>query len=242
LNKRERKHQAIDKFREGLLQSSVGDKIARLILFGSVLRGETSKESDIDLLVVAIDELKKVEETGAEISFDILLEIGEGVEPLVYCLDQVRYPESYFVYRNARIGREIYRMDEREMRKGEARGYSTLAEHYLEVGERLFGDGEYRVCSDVAYNSAELAAKGLLLLKIDELPSSHRGVVNKFGELYVKSGEVNRELGRKLNDGIRVRNKARYESHAEITEKEALEMIKLAKALIGLSHRLIVDA
>ena len=48
----------------------------------------------------------------------------------------------------------------------------------------------------------------------------------------MKSGEVDRKLGRRLNDGTSVRNKARYDSHADIGEKEAGEMIKLAKALI----------
>ena len=67
---------------------------------------------------------------------------------------------------------------------------------------------------------------------MDEIPTSHRGIVNKFGELYVKSGEVDLELGRRLNDSIRVRNRARYEFHIEIGEKEAREMIELARALI----------
>ena len=125
-------------------------------------------------------------------------------------------------------------MNEREMKKEEARGYLGLAAHYLEVAEGLLKDNEYRVSSDVAYNSAELAAKGLLLFKMDELPTSHRGIVNKFGELYVKSGDVDWKLGRRLNDGIRVRNKARYDSHAEIGEKEAGQMIKLARGVIDL--------
>ena len=134
----ERKHQALDKFKERLLRSSVGDKIARITLFGSLLRGDAGEESDVDLLIGATDDIKKVEEITAEISFDILLEMGEGVEPLVYCLDRLRYPDSYFLFRNARIGKEIYKMDEREMKTEEARGYLALAAHYLEVGQDLF--------------------------------------------------------------------------------------------------------
>jgi len=198
---------------------------------------DAGEENDVDLLIVATSDLKKVEETTSEISFDILLEMGQGVEPLVYCLDRLRYPDSYFLYRNSKIGKEIYKMDELEMKTEESRGYLALAVHYPKVGERLSKDNEYRVSSDVAYNSAELTAKGLLLFKMDELPASHRGVVNKFGELYVKSGEVDWELGRRLNNGIRLSNKARYESHAEIGEKEAGEMIKLARALIDQLRR-----
>jgi len=105
----ERKHQAVDKFRERLLRSSVGNKIARIILFGSLLRGDAGEESDADLLIFATDDIKKVDEITAEISFDILLEMGEGVEPLVYCLDRLRYPDSYFLFRNSKIGKEIYK-------------------------------------------------------------------------------------------------------------------------------------
>jgi len=65
---------------------------------------------------------------------------------------------------------------------------------------------------------------------MDELPTTHRGIVNKIGEIYVKSGEVDWELRRRLNDGIRVRNKARYESHAEIGEKETSAPTLIANA------------
>lgn len=235
----ERKHLAVDKFTEKLLQSSVGDKIARIILFGSLLRKDAGDESDVDLLIVATSELNRVEEKTSEISFDILIEMGEGVEPLVYCLDRLRFPDSYFLYRNSRIGKEIYKMNDHDLKTEEARGYLDLALHYLEVGEQLLKNNEYRVSSDIGYNSAELVAKGLLLFKMDELPTSHRGIVNKFGELYVKTQEVEWELGRKLNNGIRVRNRARYESHAEIREEEAGEIINLARTLIDqLSRKL----
>lgn len=234
-----RKHLAVDKFTERLLQSSVGDKIARIILFGSLLRKDAGDESDVDLLIVATSELNRVEEKTSEISFDILIEIGEGVEPLVYCLDRLRFPDSYFLYRNSRIGKEIYKMNDHDLKTEEARGYLDLALHYLEVGEQLLKDNEYRVSSDIGYNSAELAAKGLLLFKMDELPTSHRGIANKFGELYVKSEEVEWELGSRLNNGIRVRNRASFESHAEIREEEAGEITNLARALIDqLSRKL----
>ena len=68
----ERKHQALDKFKERLLRSSVGNRIARIILFGSLLRSDAGEESDVDLLILATDDIKKVEGITAEISFDIL--------------------------------------------------------------------------------------------------------------------------------------------------------------------------
>ncbi|MBE0479168.1 nucleotidyltransferase domain-containing protein [Candidatus Aerophobetes bacterium] len=129
----EKKYQTLDEFKERLLQSSVGNKIARIILFGSVLKEKPTKDSDIDLLVIATGDIKKVEDFCSKLSFDVLLKTGEGIEPLVYCIDQLQYPTSYFLYRVKNKGKEIYKMDEQRVKMEEARGYLSLAIHYLKA-------------------------------------------------------------------------------------------------------------
>lgn len=233
----ERKYQAAEEFKKRLLKSLLGDKVAKIILFGSLLKGEAKEDSDIDLLVIATDHIREVEKICSEISFDLILEMQEGVEALVYCLDQVRYPISYFLHHNCQTGKEIYKMKEENLKRSESEGYLTLAKHYLGVAQQIFDWKEWRVCVDVVYNSAELAAKGLLILKLDDLPTSHRGIVNKFGELYVKTGEVGLEMGRSFNEGLKLRNKARYEPHATIEQKDAEVMKELAKGLLELLDR-----
>ena len=71
----EKKHQAIEDFTRRLLASEVGDSIAKIVLFGSVLRGEASEESDIDLLIIALDAPDRVKEATSEASFDTILEL-----------------------------------------------------------------------------------------------------------------------------------------------------------------------
>lgn len=78
-----------------------------------------------------------------------------------------------------------------------------------------------------------MAAKGLILLKVDDLPGSHGGIVQVFSSLYVQSGEVDRELGRQLNTALRLRNLARYRYDAIVSKQDAETVLTLAKQLLA---------
>jgi predicted nucleotidyltransferase len=58
-----------------------GGKIKKVILYGSYVRGEATKDSDIDILVLVDDSLNpfEVRESLSDLLFDILLEEGELV-------------------------------------------------------------------------------------------------------------------------------------------------------------------
>lgn len=114
-----RKQKALDDFTARLLQSSMKDHIARIVLFGSVLDGEDQPDSDVDVLVIGTDRLRELSEACAAASFETAMQWGESVEPLVYCTDDMRFPQSYFLYDTLRRGKEIYRMDEEMLRRKE---------------------------------------------------------------------------------------------------------------------------
>jgi len=226
------KRRAAEAFAQRLLTSSVADSIAKIVLFGSVLKGEAQPDSDVDLLVIATDALDRVTEACLDGAFEINVESGQSVEPLIYCLDARRFPGSYFVYRALQTGEEIYSMDEQKLRREESRAYLELAEEYVHGARNSLACGDYRLAIDGAYSAAELCAKGLLLLKLEDLPTSHGGVVGKFGELYIRTGTLPQELGRELNRSLWLRNQARYERHTTIGQKEAQTMLELANKLI----------
>ena len=73
-----------------------GEKIKKVILYGSYARGEATKDSDIDVLVVVDDSLdpSEVRRSLSDIIFDILLEKGE-------LISVVAVPESFFVSYNS---------------------------------------------------------------------------------------------------------------------------------------------
>jgi len=235
----DRKYRALDDFVARVEESPISDRIAKLILYGSVLRGDAHEESDIDVLVVATDDLRQVGETCGDIAFDVMLDHGQRVSPMVYCMDVLRYPISYFFYRAVKEGKEVYSMEEEQLRRAESLGYLELAIEYKQQSLRSLNAGDYRLAVDGAYNAAELCAKGLLLLKLEDMPRSHGGIIQKFGEVWTKTDLLPREMGRGLNKGFELRNQARYERHTSIGENEAKVILALADQFIdGLSAEL----
>ncbi len=67
------------------LKKIYGDGIKKVILYGSCARGEATKDSDIDVLVLVDESLNpfEVRESLSDLLFDILLEEGEHVSVIV---------------------------------------------------------------------------------------------------------------------------------------------------------------
>ena len=126
-------------------------------------------------------------------------------------------------------------MQENELKRQEAKNYLILASEYLEGATESLKSKRIRIAIDTGYNAAELTAKALLLLELDEIPSSHGGVVGEFGKLYIKTERIEREIGRRLNKALDLRNKARYVYNAEISALQAEEVIKLAEKMIQIA-------
>jgi len=226
------KYKALEDFTQRLLSSDLKDQIAKIILFGSVARGDARQDSDVDVLVFGFGDLRKLFRMCAEVAFDILMESGEYIEALAYCIDDFSPPRSYFLYRVMLYGKEIYSMGEEELKDRETRDYLILSQEYLEMAETSLSNGKYRVAVDTAYNAAESCARGLLLLKLPEPPRSHRGLITKFGEQYTKDGPLPKKLGSTLNTMLEFRDRARYDANFPMGEEEAQDAIELARTLM----------
>jgi uncharacterized protein (UPF0332 family) len=226
-----KKQKALDFFLKELLKREARNSIAKIMLFGSLLKGEALEGSDIDLLVITTDSFNEISNACADASFDTALATGESVEPLVRCIEEARYPQSYFMYSILKRGREVYSMEEQELKRKEAQNYLYLSLEYLKGSKSNSEESRFRIAVDSAYNACELVIKGLLLLRLPDIPGSHGGIVKKFGELFVKTGEVPRELGRLINLALERRNNARYEPHAQITKEDAEKVINLSERL-----------
>jgi uncharacterized protein (UPF0332 family)/predicted nucleotidyltransferase len=222
---------AIEEFKNNLLSSKVGKSIAKIYLFGSVPKGTARPGSDIDLLIVA-NNGGGIRETVAELTFDFQMERKLPLEPLICELEELFPIKDYFIYNVIHNGREIYSMPKDKLKIENGKNLGELAEEYLDSSINALQHGYLRLAIDAAYNSAELAVKGLILLKIDDLPSSHGGIVGKFGELYIKKGLLDKKLGRELNLSLGLRNTARYKFTGKITKEDAELTIELARSLI----------
>ena len=70
------------------LRDRYGDRIERIILFGSVARGEDRKDSDIDVLVITNDDSFRMQREISDVVLDILLDTGVYVSVKVLSLDE----------------------------------------------------------------------------------------------------------------------------------------------------------
>lgn len=227
-----RKLLALQAYVKNLLASPARPDIAKIILFGSVAKGEARRDSDVDVLVIGFDNLESLRSA----SYDATLELGgfagEGIEPLFETIDELVAPEDYFRYEVTRFGKEIYSVSDEQIKRAEAHAWLNLARDYVSYAEHSLTAGDLRAVADLAYNGAELCAKALLLFKMDKMPGSHGGLLEKFGELLVKSGPFPRELGHRLNRGLQVRSGARYKPKETITREMAEENLTLAREMI----------
>ncbi|MBC7227612.1 MAG: HEPN domain-containing protein [Thermoflexales bacterium] len=216
-----------------LLSGEGGDKIARMILFGSHARGTAGPDSDIDILIATLNG-REVERAILDRAYDFMAARQAPIEIVFSSVHDLYPPQDYFLYNVFRYGVEVYSMDAEKIKRVMAADLARLAEEYLESAREVLERGRLRLAIDAAYNAAELAAKALILMKQDDVPGSHGGIVSLFGALYVKTGEVDAELGRRLNRALHLRNEARYRPGARLTEEDAGEVIRLADALLAL--------
>lgn len=228
----ERKREAADLFISHLLASPARSHIAKVLLHGSVAEGTAQPESDVDVVVFQIGAPEVVADVCDEASFRVVMEVSESIEPLIFSMGEYHHPFSYFLYRAIQDGEELYSVTAEELKREEIEGLYELGLDYLEGARELEQNGRYRLATDTAYNAAELAVKGLVFLKSDRLPRTHSGVVNRFGELYIKSEILPVSLGKRLRRALRYRNLARYEHSAPVGADEARQTIQLAEELL----------
>lgn len=112
------------RFVDYLLSRPVAAKVAKVFVFGSVVKGEATADSDVDILIVTLNAV------GEEID-DALLDFHrQSAAPLevVTCvLSEILPPMDYFLVNVLRYGKEIYSMPQDEIKRTAARDLAVLA-------------------------------------------------------------------------------------------------------------------
>jgi len=102
--------------------------------------------------------------------------------------------------------------------------YLDQSEEELDASRLLFEGGFYREAISRAYYSMFHATQALLFLK-EIFPKSHKGVIQKFGEEFVKSGVLETKMGHLLSQAESMRLKADYDVGVKITKDECEEIL-----------------
>ncbi len=212
------------------LESKMGDKIAKIILFGSLSKNESQINSDIDILIIHFGSDDLEEQLAAE-TLNYMIKSGAPIEYIPYGYFEVKYNPSYFVHSILEKGVVLYMKDEEKLKKKEIEGYIDLSEIFMNDAQECFKRNRIRATIDLAYNALELKIKALLLNLLEDLPGSHGGLISKFGELYIMTKKIPKELGKNLNIALSLRNKARYDPLAILTKENGDFILSLIKEL-----------
>ncbi len=201
------------------ITARLGDKIALIILFGSLTKNNVTNNSDIDILVIHFGDIGFEKQLAAE-TFNFMVKTGAPIEYLSYGYFEVKNDPTYFVKYNMDNGVKLYMMDLDDLKKKEIEGYIKLSSTFEESARVCFNQNYIRAAIDLGYNAIELKVKALLLKILKDLPGTHGGLVSKFGEHYIQTKKIPKEIGHKLNEALSLRNKARYDPQAKLVNDD----------------------
>lgn len=94
----------------------------------------------------------------------------------------------------------------------------------FDAANLLFDKEFYREAVSRAYYSMFHAAQALLFIK-NVYPKSHKGVIQKFGEEFIKPGLLERKIGHMLAQTETMRLKADYDVGVKIDKEECEEIL-----------------
>jgi uncharacterized protein (UPF0332 family) len=98
------------------------------------------------------------------------------------------------------------------------------AQRYLKSARLLLDDGDHESCVSRSYYAMFYCAQAMLLTGGLTF-SSHKGVISGFGEQFIKTGVLPRELGRALNKAFEKRQLGDYEAMPVVSSEDAGEVL-----------------
>lgn len=112
------------------------------------------------------------------------------------------------------------------------------AKEKIEVAKDLLDDKHYEDAVSRAYYSMFFAARALLSTR-DIYPKTHRGVISKIAEEFVKTNKLNSDTFRDFASTQEEREKADYGIMSDISKDDAEDAIIAAERFIGEIKRIL---
>jgi uncharacterized protein (UPF0332 family) len=106
------------------------------------------------------------------------------------------------------------------------------AKRYIKSAQILLKDGDYESSVSRTYYAMFYSVQAILLTKKLSF-SSHKGAISAFGEHFIKTGMLPRELGRELNRAFEKRQIGDYEYTFVISKDEAEKILKSGKKFVA---------
>ncbi len=114
----------------------------------------------------------------------------------------------------------------------EIRDFINKAEKFMITAEQALGIEDYDSCVSRCYYAMFFMAEAALLTK-GLTAYSHKGVISKFGEHFIKTKILERKLGKALNDAYDKRLIGDYGVGFAVTKEQAKGLLKTAQDFVG---------
>jgi uncharacterized protein (UPF0332 family) len=113
----------------------------------------------------------------------------------------------------------------------EIRDFINKAEKFMNTAEQALGIEDYDSCVSRCYYAMFFMVEAALLTK-GITAYSHKSVINKFGEHFIKTKILERELGKALNDAYDKRLIGDYGVGFTVTKEQAKSLFETAQDFV----------
>jgi len=122
----------------------------------------------------------------------------------------------------------------------EVKSLIRKAKRYLKSADLLLKDGDYESSVSRTYYAMFYSAQAILLTENLSF-SSHKGVISTFGEHFVKTGVLPKEMGRELNRAFEKRQIGDYDYFHHINSGQAKTDLRNAEEIIKAIKKYLSD-
>ncbi len=229
------------------------DDILAIVLYGSYARGDATSDSDVDVMVVgnwvnpedekAFYKLGHADPRYVQLS-SAALEVSNEFGPTVsvFALSEKEFntdaPLAGEVKREGIMlwRKKGWKMAEKEeehpAKPRDPQTWRAMAEDKIDRAKRAFRAELYGESISIAYyamfyaSRAALLSKGLYLVK-------HQAAIDKFGELFIKPGMVDKKFSDYLKGAKEKREQSDYKPYEPISREDAEKVLADAEAFIA---------
>ncbi len=108
----------------------------------------------------------------------------------------------------------------------------NLAQEELSAAELLLNNSLYRASISRAYYASYHTVQALLVAKKINT-RTHRGLIQQFGQQFIKTGELSQKLSKTLSDTFDLRKLSDYDETIHITKQQAEKTLENTKIFIN---------
>jgi hypothetical protein len=90
----------------------------------------------------------------------------------------------------------------------------------------------YRSAADRAYYAMFHAVRAVLFKDGVEIPKTHAGLRNLFGQHFLVTGKLPKDLGRWLGEAFRLRQQGDYEVHTDLSKEPVERVVNAAEKFV----------